>query len=97
VVLRAFADASADDESVEAAYRERVERLIEATASHIRSQTRAGFISGLNARRTAAALVWMNERYLGICLGSQPKLRPREAVESLYGIWLRTLYLEDPA
>lgn len=96
-VIRAIADASADDESVEAAYRERVELLIAATERHIRAQTRAGFIGGLNAKRTAAALVWMNERYLSICMGRQPKLRPREAAESLHRIWLRTLYLEDTA
>lgn len=101
-VLRAVADAAVDDPDVEAAYRERVDRLIEVAADHIRAQTRAGVIRGLDAKRTAAALVWMNERYLSTCLGrrhlgGRHGVRPREVVDTLYGIWLRTLYLGDPA
>ena len=91
-VLRAYADAAADDPSVEETYRGLVERFVDATASHIRAETRSGVIKGLNARRTAAALVWMNERYLSHCLGTEPQLRPRDVAETLYNIWLRTLY-----
>jgi TetR/AcrR family transcriptional regulator, ethionamide resistance regulator len=94
-VLRAIADASADDPTVEAAYRGLVERFIQATADHIRTETRAGVIQGLNAKRTASALVWMNERYLSTCLGAARQVRPREVAETLYSVWLRTLYLEN--
>jgi AcrR family transcriptional regulator len=93
-VLRAIADAAGGDPGVEAAYRGLIERFIDATAAHIRAETRAGRVTGLNARRTAAALVWMNERYLSTCLGGQRQVRPREVVETLYGVWMRTLYLE---
>ena len=95
-VLRAISDAAGDDSTVEAAYRGLVNRFIDATATHIRTETRTGVIKGLNAKRTASALVWMNERYLSTCLGSEPQVRPREVVDTLYGVWLRTLYL-DPA
>jgi AcrR family transcriptional regulator len=93
-VLRAIADAAGGDPTVEEAYRGLIERFIDATASHIRAETRAGAVAGLNARRTAAALVWMNERYLSTCLGGQRQVKPREVTETLYGVWTRTLYLE---
>ncbi len=93
-VLRAISDAAGDDSTVEAAYTGLIERFIDATSTHIRAETRAGAVNGLNARRTAAALVWMNERYLSQCLGGDNPARPREVVETLYGVWMRTLYLE---
>jgi TetR/AcrR family transcriptional regulator, ethionamide resistance regulator len=91
-VLRAYADAAADDPAVEETYRGLVERFIDATANHIRTESRTGLVAGLNARRTAAALVWMNERYLSTCLGSEPQVRPRDVADTLYNVWLRTLY-----
>src|SRR3954447_9236426 len=94
-VLRAISDAAGDDPTVEAAYRGLVERFIDATADHIRTETRSGAIQGLNAKRTAAALVWMNERYLSTCLGGQRQVRPREVIDTLYGVWMRTLYIES--
>lgn len=96
-VLRALSDAAADDPAVEAAYRGLAERFIDATADHIRAETRAGVIKGLNAKRSAAALVWMNERYLSTCLGSDAQVRPREVADTLFNVWLRALYLESAA
>jgi AcrR family transcriptional regulator len=93
-VLRAISDAAGDDPTVEAAYRGLAERFIDATAAHIRAETRAGAINGLNAKRTAAALIWMNERYLSTCFGADGQPRPRDVVETLYGIWSRALYLD---
>ena len=93
-VLRAISDAAGDDPTVEAAYRGLVERFIDATAAHIRAETRIGQVVQLNARRSAAALVWMNERYLSTCLAGESQVRPREVVETLYSVWMRTLYLE---
>jgi AcrR family transcriptional regulator len=94
-VLRAISDAAGDDPTVEKAYRGLIERFIDSTAAHIRAETRAGAVTGLNPKRTAAALVWMNERYLSTCLGGVRQVRPREVVDALYGIWLRTLYMES--
>jgi AcrR family transcriptional regulator len=94
-VLRAIADAAGNDPEVEAAYKGLVELFIDATAAHIRMETKAGLIDGLNARRTAAALVWMNERYLSNCLGGGAQAsRPRDVIETLYNVWLRALYLD---
>jgi AcrR family transcriptional regulator len=98
-VLRAISDAAVDDPDVERAYHGLVQRFIDATADHIRAEQKNGRAEGMTARRAAAALVWMNERYLSVCLGGgnsrQPK--PREVADTLAQIWARALYLEKPA
>jgi AcrR family transcriptional regulator len=96
-VLRAISDAAVDDPDVEHAYHGLVQRFIDATADHIRLEQKGGRAEGMTARRTAAALVWMNERYLSMCLGGQKQqkqLKPREVADTLHQIWMRTLYLE---
>ena len=92
-VLRAISDAAVDDPDVERAYQSLVQRFIDATADHIRAEQRRGRAKGMTARRTAAALVWMNERYLSMCLGGPKPVRPREVADTLHQIWMRTLYL----
>jgi AcrR family transcriptional regulator len=94
-VLRAISDAAVDDPDVEQAYHGLVQRFIDATADHIRSEQRGGRAAGMTAKRTAAALVWMNERYLSMCLGGSKPVRPREVADTLHQIWTRTLYLEE--
>ena len=42
------------------------------TAEHIEREVAAGRILPLDARETATALVWMNERYLTLSLGREP-------------------------
>jgi AcrR family transcriptional regulator len=85
-VLRALADAAADDPGVEEAYSALVQRFIDATAGHIAD---AGM--GLDPDETAKALVWMTERYLNLSLGREPRT-PRETVaETLGEIWSRVL------
>lgn len=94
-VLRAISDAAVDDPDVEAAYHGLVHRFIDATADHIRKEQREGRATGMTARRTASALVWMNERYLSMCLGGPDQRRPREVADTLHQIWTRALYLES--
>jgi AcrR family transcriptional regulator len=97
-VLRAISDAAVDDPDVEEAYHGLVQRFIDATADHIRAEQKNGRATGMTARRSAAALVWMNERYLSMCLGggnNTKQLKPREVAETLHQIWTRALYLED--
>jgi AcrR family transcriptional regulator len=95
-VLRAISDAAVDDPDVEQAYHGLVQRFIDATADHIRLEQRTGRAEGMTAVRTAAALVWMNERYLSMCLGggNSRQLKPREVADTLNQIWTRTLYLK---
>ena len=94
-VLRAIADAAVDDPEVEEAYHGLVQRFIDATAEHIRVEQKNGRAQGMTARRTAAALVWMNERYLGMCLGGTNTVKPREVADTLHQIWTRALYLRE--
>jgi TetR/AcrR family transcriptional regulator, ethionamide resistance regulator len=91
-VMRALADAAADDRGVEQAYNALVQRFIDATARHIEEEIAQGRVLPLDAHETATALVWMMERYLVLSLGREP-ITPREAVaETLATIWTRVLY-----
>jgi AcrR family transcriptional regulator len=89
-VLRALADAAADDPDVEAAYDALVGRFVDATAQHV-SGERAG---DAEPREVAAALVWMMERYLTQSLGREPRTAAPVVAEALATIWNRILY--DP-
>ena len=97
-MLRAISDAASQDTRVEEMYwLGLVERLVEAVAGRIERDVRAGLSPGnLNPERTARALVLMTERYLLDAFGrpsSRPSEDEREAVvDTLEGIWLRTLY-----
>jgi len=91
-VMRALADAAADDPGVEQAYAALVQRFVDATARHIEEEIAAGRILPLDAYETAKALVWMMERYLVLSLGREP-LTPAPAVaDTLATIWTRVLY-----
>ena len=91
-VMRALADAAADDPGVEQAYGALVQRFVDATARHIEEEIAAGRILPLDAYETAKALVWMMERYLILSLGREP-LTPAESVgDTLTTIWTRVLY-----
>ena len=71
-VLRALADAAADDPDVDEVYGQLVKSFVDVTAEHIEHEIAAGRILPLDARETAKALVWMNERYLTLSLGREP-------------------------
>jgi AcrR family transcriptional regulator len=91
-VMRALADAAADDPRVEEAYGALVRRFVDATARHIRDEMAAGRVLPLNPRETATALVWMNERYLVESLGRAPYTSPETVADTLLTIWTRVLY-----
>jgi AcrR family transcriptional regulator len=91
-VLRALADAAADDPGVEAVYSELVQSFINATSEHIQHEIEAGRILPLDARETATALVWMNERYLTLSLGREPAADRAIVASTLETIWSRVLY-----
>ena len=91
-VMRALADAAADDPRVEEAYGALVKNFIDATARHIEAEMAAGRVLPLDARETASALVWMNERYLIESLGRPPYSAPKTVADTLLTIWTRVLY-----
>ena len=92
-VLRARADAAADDPDVETAYRELIERFVAVTAEHIERERTAGVIRDVDPRETAKALVWMNERYLYHSFGPARSVPPGRIIETLSTLWSRALYL----
>ena len=91
-VLRALADAAADDPGVEEAYGDLVQSFVDATARHIEEEMRAGRILPLDPAETAKALVWMMERYLNLSLGREPTTARDVVAETLATIWTRVLY-----
>jgi AcrR family transcriptional regulator len=93
-VMRALADAAADDPGVERAYGELVKSFVDVTARHIESEMALGRILPLDPYQTAKALVWMNERYFTLSMGRDPITPPEVVVETLHTIWTRTLYGE---
>jgi AcrR family transcriptional regulator len=87
-VLRAIADAATEDATVERAYRMTAQRFADAVAKRIEDE------SALNLpdpRRTAVALVWMNERFLAEALGREPRDDPAAVLDTLVELWTRAL------
>ena len=95
-VLRALADASADDPRVEEAYGALLQRFVDATTRHIRTEIAAGRILPLDAEQTAIALTWMMERYLQLSLGRPPQTPVEQVTDVLTTIWTRVLYGATP-
>ncbi len=91
-VLRALADAAVHDPEVEAAYGSLIESFVDVTADHIGREIAAGRIVPLDARETAKALVWMNERYLTLSMGREPQADREAVARTLHTIWSRALY-----
>jgi TetR/AcrR family transcriptional regulator, ethionamide resistance regulator len=91
-VMRALADAAADDRGVEQAYTALVDSFIDATARHIEGEIAGDRMLPVDARETAKALVWMMERYLTLSLGRAPTTPAGTVADTLATIWTRVLY-----
>lgn len=91
-ILRALADAASGDAGVEAAYRGLVEQLAEGVARRLAEEQRGGALDAeLDPGETAAALVWMNERYLYDRVGRRAE-DPARVAATLQRLWLAALY-----
>ena len=91
-VLRAIADASTENAEVEQAYRGLVEGFVEATTRRIEREVAAGRSAVADPGRTAAALVWMNERFFSEKLGRDPADDPDAVANALLAIWRAAIY-----
>jgi AcrR family transcriptional regulator len=91
-VMRALADAAADDRGVEQAYNALVQSFVDATARHIEEEVAEGRVLPLDAYEAAKALVWMMERYLNLSLGREPTTPHSMVADTLATIWTRVLY-----
>jgi AcrR family transcriptional regulator len=92
LVLGAIADAAGHDSDVEATYRGLILRFVDATAARVEEDIASGRTDTVDARETARALVWMSESYLNEALGRHPRAPVEIVVETLWTIWVRTLY-----
>lgn len=91
-VLRALADAATEDAAVEKAYRGIVHDFVEAATARIERDVSAGISPVSDPRRTAAALVWMNERFFTEQLGREPFDDAESVAEALLRVWTATIY-----
>src|SRR5829696_561359 len=97
-MLRAIAEAASHDADVEDVYRNLVQGFVDATADRIRRDAAAGRTSLAHPDHVAAALVWMTERHLAATFGraGSTDADRAAALETLFTIWMRTLYSPDP-
>ena len=72
-VLNAIADASVHNHELEESYRNFMDAIIQGVAKRIRSEIGKKRVKSLDPDGTAAALIWMSERYLNVKLGRQPQ------------------------
>jgi AcrR family transcriptional regulator len=97
-LLRAIAEAASHDADVERVYRGMVQGFVDATAARIRRDVAAGRTGLAHPEHVAAALVWMTERHLAATFGrvGTTAADRAAALETLFTIWMRTLYSADP-
>jgi hypothetical protein len=97
-LLRAIAEAASHDADVEAVYQGMVQGFVDATAARIRRDVAAGRTRLAHPEHVAAALVWMTERHLAATFGrvGATAADRAAALETLFTIWMRTLYSADP-
>ena len=96
-LLRAIADTAGHDAAVAQMYDELGARLVSSAAERIRSEVQAGRSHARDPDEVAAALVWMNERYLLDQFGRPPLGDPERAAGALVEVWTRAVYGRDPA
>jgi len=97
-LLRAIAEAASHDADVEAVYQGMVQGFVDATAARIRRDAAAGRTRLAHPEHVAAALIWMTERHLTATYGRAGATAADRAaaLETLFTIWMRTLYSADP-
>jgi AcrR family transcriptional regulator len=91
-LLRALAEASSQDREAKRAWGEFVEPVIQGHADKIRAEIAEGRIAGLDPEPTARALIGMNLQYFFDRLVDDPSPDLEATADTLYTIWLRTLY-----
>ena len=91
-LIQALADAATQDQEVAAVYADLGARLSRSAADRIAHEVAEGRSSVNDPEEVAAALVWMNERYLLSRFGRQPLADPERAAAALAQVWHRTVY-----
>lgn len=91
-LLRVATEVSTYDEEVRAVWMRIMQRFIDATLQHIRSEQEVGLIPEmLDPQATAEGLVWMAERCNYIYLGRAER-SPEAVVDAIAPVWTAALY-----
>ena len=96
-LLRALRESSGQDDDAERVWREFTDPPIALVAALIRAETKADRARGLDANRTARALITMNLGCFFEQLIGRPRANPEPLVDALVEIWMRTIYGESGA
>ena len=91
-LLRALRESSGQDDDAERVWREFTDPPIAEIVAFIRAEMKAGRARGLDAERTARALITMNLGCFFEQLIGRPRAKPEPLVETLVEIWTRTIY-----
>jgi AcrR family transcriptional regulator len=91
-LVRAIADAASHDDDIERVYRGAIDTFVDLTAAAIERRVASGEMPAVDARETARALTWMNERYLLDCYGSGGAPDGERVVEALWTVWSSVIY-----
>lgn len=91
-LLRAIAEAAADDEQIAAGQREMRGRFDELVASALRDLAGAGDAPRVDVAETAHALNLLNESYLLDAFGREPRVSAQTAVRTLTEIWAAVVH-----
>lgn len=91
-LLLALADAAAGSPDVEAAWHATVRSFVEPVHRRIVELQDRGLADVADANQTAAALVWMTERYLLESYGRGSGVPVDVAADTVATIWCRTLF-----
>lgn len=95
-VLRALADAAADDPDVEAAYAHLVQFFVDRTVEQIEEELGSGRITiAIDAAQVGKALVWLAERYLYLSFAPDSHATVDQVTSTLQLIWTRSVYGAD--
>ncbi len=92
VLLRAIVEVSTYDEEVAQFWRGLLGRFVDASRRRIEFEQAAGRGVAQHAHATAFALVWMTERAMYQHLVQSDPFPAADLVESMVGIWLRSVY-----
>ncbi len=90
-LVRAFAEAGANDEQIEQAYRGALDTFTEITTQTLDRLVREGRLQLPDTGAVARALNLMNEAYLLDEFGREPFGDPKIALETLQTVWLRVV------
>lgn len=91
-VMRALADAAADDVAVEAAYNQLVTAFIDLTQAKLEVEGAAGRADVPDPLQVATAIVWMAERYLYLSFRADSPPPCDVIADVLHTVWVRTIY-----